>query len=355
MMAGYSSAIFNEEPEGFNNYFGDDDDDDSSDVEEDMDALAGSPPGSPDWKRLIASFARPASRDLQPVYQREREDPKHRMGDLLAMCFRAYVRKHPADPDGIHFYHWLDAMHDWDRLLLVSGEVEDDNDHVASTAHALMRGPNIKNRKNPDVIVTGNIKPSMVKAFMKGVAYMDKAGRKSHRVFFNGGTAFFKGGEAGMGALGGTVMVPLSTAEMSTVFSGKGFGIWVISEKGKLYVGNHVKGMLHHSSFLAGANVMCGGEMWARDGKIVFLTAKSGHYNPDITHLSWALRVLETCVDNFDHIKVMAWTSNTNKLLLISPRQIMFANNGLYTAWGPITGNEMARLRAGNFASFPDS
>lgn len=66
-----------------------------------------------------------------------------------------------------------------------------------------------------------------------------------------------------MGALAGVLMVPLSTAEMSTVFSGKGIGIWVMSEKGKLYVGNHVKGMIHHSSFLAGANVIGDGRQAA--------------------------------------------------------------------------------------------
>jgi hypothetical protein len=127
-----------------------------------------------------------------------------------------------------------------------------------------------------------------------------------------------------------------------------------MSESGKLYVGKHVKGMIHHSSFLAGADVMCGGEMWARNGKIELLTAKSGHYNPGIEHLVWALKVLETCVDNFDAIKVMAWSTRTDKLLLVAPRTILWDTSGLYTAWGPITPDEGARLRAGNFASFPD-
>ena len=264
------------------------------------------------------------------------------MGDLLEVCLQVYGQKHPGDPAGTYFYRWLDGMGDWDRTMMIVN-------------HQLVR-PADKARPahmNQGVIEQHSISPSMVKAFMKGVAYLDQAGRKSRRVFFNAGSAFFKAGEAGTGALGGAVMVPLNTSEMSTVFSGKGFGIWVMSEKGKLYVGNHVKGLLHHSSFLAGANVMCGGEMWARNGKIVFLTAKSGHYNPGIEHLVWALRVLETCVDNFDGIKVMAWTTYSDKLLLVAPRTILWGAN-LYTAWGPISGNEKARLSAGNFASFPD-
>ena len=329
-VSGYCVPLsFDNDPEQFVSAFDNDYDDDESDVEDELEALAGSPPGSTDWKRYIGSFPKPASRELGPAYKREAQDPKHRMGDLLEACFHVYERKHPGDPTGVNFYQWLDDMADWDRVMLVSG-------------HGLMRDSR-----------DANVKPSMVKAFMKGVAYLDKAGRKTRRVFFNGGSAFFKAGEAGTGALGGAVMVPLNTSEMSTVFSGKGFGIWVMSEKGKLYVGNHIKGMLHHSSFLAGANVMCGGEMWARNGKIVFLTAKSGHYNPSIEHLCWALRVLQTCVDNFDSIKVMAWTNASNRLLLVPPQTVLWSAN-LYTAWGPISAAEGRRLRAGDFASFPD-
>ncbi len=327
-MATYCVSFRDADPLEFSDGIGDFDDaydDDGSDVEDAMDALAGSPPGSADWKQYIASFERPESRQLRPAYERERADPKHRMGDLLEECFKVYAQKHPEDAQGVRFYQWLDGMGDWDRTMLISG-------------HGLVRGG------NPAKDHT--VKPSMVKAFMKGVAYLDKAQRKNHRVYFSGGTATFRNGPT---------EVPLSTADMSTVFSGKGFGIWVISEGGKLYVGNHVKGMVHHSSFLAGANVMCGGEMWARNGKILFITAKSGHYNPGTEHLSWALRVLETCVDNYDDIKVMAWRRNTSRLLLVAPYKIIWDTSGYYAAWGDITQDEMSRLRAGNFASFPES
>jgi hypothetical protein len=226
------------------------------------------------------------------------------MGDLLEHCFKVYERQNPGDKEGKHLYHWLDAMPDLDRVIMVASS------------------PLVRNTAKEE-----NVKPSMVKAFMKGVAYLDKAGRKSHKLFFTGGTAITK--------------------------TGKGFGIRVMSEKGKLYVGNHVKGMIHHSSFLAGASVMCGGEMRARMGKIEFLSAKSGHYSPSSEHMVWALTVLETCVSNFDDIKVMAWRSGTQTpLRLISPRTLIFDPNE-YETWQKISPDEMARLRPGNFASFP--
>ncbi|MGH9455326.1 MAG: hypothetical protein ACRD2O_15300, partial [Terriglobia bacterium] len=146
--------------------------------------------------------------------------------------------------------------------------------------------------------------------------------------------------------------VELDTAEMQTVFSGKGFGIWVMSEKARLFVGNHVKGLMHHSSFLAGADVMCGGEMKAYMGKIELLSSKSGHYQPGMEHLVWALNVLETCVDNFDDIKIMAWRyPTTTPLRLISPWALK--QNPNVWQWGILTADELARLQRRDYASFP--
>lgn len=327
-MATYATAYLNSDPEEFVKQLdpysepaADDDDSNEDDVEEGLEELEDAPAhGSPEWKQLIASMAKPTSLPLGGGYKRESQDPKHRMGDLLEHCFKVYEQKNPGDKDGIHFYQWLDGMSDLDRVMMIANN------------------PLVRN-----VAKQENIKPSMVKAFMRGVAYLDKAGRKNHKVVFKGGTA--------MASKGGAE-VPLDTSEMSTVFSGKGFGIWVMSEKGKLYVGNHIKGMVHHSSFLSGANVMCGGEMRARMGKIDLLSAKSGHYQPGTEHLIWALNVLETCVSNFDDIKVMAWVKNQTPLNLISPRTLMF-NTYKYDTWGKISPDEMTRLRAGSFASFP--
>jgi hypothetical protein len=290
-------------------------------------AHAGAAPEPPPWREIIANLASVAPLPLGKGYVREAQDPKHRMGDLLEGCFKEYVVKHPEDMEGKNFYKWLDEMPDLQRVMLVANA-----DKAGTTSAGIMRGTQ-----------AGNIKPSMVKAFMKGVAYLDRAGRRSYRVHFVGGTAFSASGES---------VTELDTSQMSTVFSGRGFGIWVMSKKGNLYVGNHVKGMLHHSSFLAGGKVMCGGEVWARNGKIIFLSGKSGHYQPGKENLDWALNVLENCVDNFDAITVAAWRAGTESpVYLVSPRSFLWSRD--WKTWGNLSKDEMARLQAGNFASFP--
>ena len=98
---------------------------------------------------------------------------------------------------------------------------------------------------------------------------------------------------------------------------------------------------------------MCGGEVWARQGKIEFLTAKSGHYKPTIEHLRWALVVLQTCVNNFDQIKVMVWKKTLGTLVVVPPSRIT-CNAPYYAAWGTISQDEKALLRQGKFDSFPD-
>ncbi len=301
------------------------DDDDEHEVEEEMDALENRPEvGSPEWKKIISEIQKPALLPLSGNYALEKKDPKHRMGDLLGVCFDVYKKGHPADLDGHHFYEWLDGLSDLDRVFMISN-------------HGLVRQGKLDPVSNIDSRT--NIKPSMVKAFMKGVAYLDRVGRKNHRVKFVAGTAMLNDQE-------------LSTSEMQTVLSGKGFAIWVMSEKGKMYVGSHIKGMLHHSSFLAGADVMCGGEIKAHMGKIAYLSAKTGHYRALSTHFACALRVLETCVDNLDAIKIAAWKPPDPKVHIISPRSLMMSPAS-YEAWGNLPAKDIAKIRSGDFASFP--
>ena len=60
-----------------------------------------------------------------------------------------------------------------------------------------------------------------------------------------------------------------------------GTWIFVLSQKGRLYVGQKIKGRLHHSSFTAGAPTNAAGNIRALRGKLIALWPKSGHYRPD--------------------------------------------------------------------------
>jgi hypothetical protein len=299
-------------------------DDDEHDIEVELNDLENRPDVAYQaWKKIISQINRPDALKLQGHYLLERQDKKHRMGDLLKVCFDAYKREAPGDLDGSHFYKWLDAMSDWDRLVMVKDSVRFD----LSKAH----------KDQGTSKEESNIKPSMVKAFMKGVAYLDRAGRKSHRLRFVAGTAMLNG-------------VEFDTKEMQTVLSGRGFAIWVMSDKGRMYVGNHVKGMLHHSSFLAGADVMCGGEMIARMGKIIYLSAKTGHYRAGTEHLVWALNALEARV-NIDQIKVLAFK---NKIPVILAPITLHLSPATYDSWGDLKTSQIECIRSGDFTGFPD-
>jgi hypothetical protein len=300
-------------------------DDDEHDIEGELNDLEDRPEVRYHaWKTIISQINKPDALKLQGHYLLEKQDKKHRMGDLLKVCFDAYTTAVPGDRDGHGFYEWLDAMSDWDRLMIVKGSVRFD----PGKAH---KDQGIGNEDS-------NIKPSMVKAFMKGVAYLDRAGRRSHRLRFVAGTAMLNG-------------VEFDTQEMQTVHSGRGFAIWVMSDKGRMYVGNHVKGMHHHSSFLAGADVMCGGEMMARRGKITYLSGKTGHYRAGTQHMVWALSALEVRVNNLDQIKVLAFKNEI--AVMLAPITLRFSP-ATYDSWGKLKESQIECIRSGDFSGFPD-
>ncbi len=76
-----------------------------------------------------------------------------------------------------------------------------------------------------------------------------------------------------------------------THFSGEGYAIFVEDADGEIYIGSHVKGERHHSGFLAGGNVDAAGEMVIRNGKLIEIKDKSGHYHPSKRHI---LKLLQT-------------------------------------------------------------
>eukprot|EP00955_Chlamydomonas_euryale_P105616 365652-Chlamydomonas_euryale.AAC.11 len=63
--------------------------------------------------------------------------------------------------------------------------------------------------------------------------------------------------------------------------------IWVVAPSGRLYVAPKLRGQFHHSSFLRGAAVLAAGNMMAEHGRLVRLTADSGHYWPQPDHFRW--------------------------------------------------------------------
>lgn len=78
-----------------------------------------------------------------------------------------------------------------------------------------------------------------------------------------------------------TNLVPFSSdAYDSHAGSGPGYAVFAMGTDGRIYVGNHVTGEFHHSSFLAGGTVLSAGEIKVSHGNVQEITQKSGHYQP---------------------------------------------------------------------------
>lgn len=71
---------------------------------------------------------------------------------------------------------------------------------------------------------------------------------------------------------------PASTMTRETHFSGMGWGIFVCSAKGDLFVATHKVGEFHHSTLLAGGSVAAAGEIVIDAGIIKMISSKTGHY-----------------------------------------------------------------------------
>lgn len=87
--------------------------------------------------------------------------------------------------------------------------------------------------------------------------------------------------------------VALDTTNMVTHFSGPGKAIFVMSGEGNIHVSSHSVGHRHHSSLLAGAAVAAAGELEAKNGNLLWLSNKSGHYTPNTGHLLQVLHILQ--------------------------------------------------------------
>ncbi len=103
----------------------------------------------------------------------------------------------------------------------------------------------------------------------KRVTYLDESERQIYKVTVINGLF-----QDHMGNI-------FDTATLQTNFSGKGWGIFVLSQTHELYVASHKIAELHHSSLSNGAPVLAAGEIAINQGKLVSMSPKSGHYKPD--------------------------------------------------------------------------
>lgn len=69
--------------------------------------------------------------------------------------------------------------------------------------------------------------------------------------------------------------------------------IYALNEKGDLVV-SRIQEDFHHDRLLKGANVVCAGHIYIKEGKITYIDNVSGHYQPKVyPHLMTALKMLD--------------------------------------------------------------
>lgn len=223
-------------------------------------------------------------------YQLEKLDSHHRMGNLLLTCLRAYEQRMP--PQG--FFEWLDGMPEFERMILLRGQRSGDR------------------KPSEDILL-----PSVVRAFVRGVAYLDARSRRTYRVGFRGGRMVQNG-------------VFFDTAHLKTVWSGADWAIYVLSEKRNLYANSHIFGEFHHSSFTSGSAVICAGEMKVSQGKLRVLTAKTGHYKTPQENFVTGIQFLIDKGVNPSSYKVRVFQAGTPTETTAAE---FLANKNKYVVW----------------------
>jgi hypothetical protein len=86
---------------------------------------------------------------------------------------------------------------------------------------------------------------------------------------------------------------PFDTSQLSTFFSKVGYAIYVMSEEGNIHAANHAIGYRHHSSLMAAANAAGAGEMKVENGRLKWISNKSGHYVPGTPQFIQTLHMLQ--------------------------------------------------------------
>ncbi|XP_076897855.1 IQ domain-containing protein IQM1-like [Bidens hawaiensis] len=146
-------------------------------------------------------------------------DPRHRYGHNLQLYYNVWFTSQSSQP----FFHWLDI-----------GD-----------------GKEINVEKCPRTILQSQC-----------IKYLGPKEREEYEVIIEGGKLLYKHSRRFVKTTEGTKW------------------IFVLSTSRTLYVGQKIKGLFQHSSFLAGAATTAAGRMVVHDGILEAIWPYSGHYHP---------------------------------------------------------------------------
>jgi len=88
--------------------------------------------------------------------------------------------------------------------------------------------------------------------------------------------------------------------------------IFVMDPAGNIYASKLIVGVFHHSSFLAGAPVAAAGELRFKNGKLIAIINKSGHYKPSPDQLNQFVDRLKLQNVDISSVEVKDWYAGEN-------------------------------------------
>ncbi len=126
------------------------------------------------------------------------------------------------------------------------------------------------------------------------VQYFDMVSRQRFVIEPQGDGTLFCRKPKNSGGAGGFPtfeLEPLDTSQSKAAFGDRdGMAIWVQGPSGRFYSSTEsAKGKFHHSSFLAGHDVKAAGDWKVVNGKLMAISAASGHYQPPLESLQGVL------------------------------------------------------------------
>lgn len=121
--------------------------------------------------------------------------------------------------------------------------------------------------------------------------YETEEERLRHKLSFKDGLAYYKG-------------KLFDTSKFKTEKLGIGSGLFVHGVDGEFYANNHIRDIIHHSSEFAGQEVQGAGQVTAKDGKILKIDNKSGHYLPKMHDTIKTVKALKEKIGSVADIEV---------------------------------------------------
>ncbi|MQA86275.1 MAG: hypothetical protein GEV03_16980 [Streptosporangiales bacterium] len=129
------------------------------------------------------------------------------------------------------------------------------------------------------------------------VEYLDAEERERFRLFVFHGLLYSVTGR------------PFDTSDATSYWgNGDRRGIFAMDRYGNIYASSkHEVGRFHHSSFLAGEPVGGAGELEVINGRLIFLSDRSGHYMPEPEFLEQVVRRLTEDGIDFRGVEIRHW------------------------------------------------